>query len=158
MEWRRVDFPEPFSPVNMTSGCERSTIIGMWKLRFVNTGWARIFRYIKTQDSRASTGILKGWRPSFESDRTRVSLFLQPAFLGRAVAGDADRAEPDASRDGGDDAESAPEGCRGGCTARRAHRPHLRRSATTARDFAARFAPRGLSDGGHRGSLRRPDR
>src|ERR1700704_4914389 len=52
MEWRSVDFPEPFSPVSMTRGCERSTIIGMWKFKVVKTGWARIFRYIGIQDSR----------------------------------------------------------------------------------------------------------
>ena len=46
MECRRVDLPLPFSPCSITSGCERSTIIGMWKLRCGNTGWARIFRNI----------------------------------------------------------------------------------------------------------------
>src|ERR1700733_6588155 len=48
MEWSSVDFPEPFSPVTMTSGCERSTTIGMWKFRFAKTGCARIFRNIDT--------------------------------------------------------------------------------------------------------------
>src|SRR5689334_14847014 len=52
MECSKVDLPQPFSPARRISGCERFTIIGMWKLRFVNTGCARIFRYMKSQDSR----------------------------------------------------------------------------------------------------------
>src|SRR5690242_3820538 len=52
MEWSKVDFPDPFSPVSMISGCERSTIMGRWELRLVKTGWARIFSYMKLQDNR----------------------------------------------------------------------------------------------------------
>src|SRR5262245_41314518 len=52
IECSRVDLPEPFSPVSMMSGCERSTIIGMWKFRLVKTGWARICKYINFQNSK----------------------------------------------------------------------------------------------------------
>src|ERR1700689_3374158 len=56
MEWSSVDFPEPFSPVTITRGCERSTTIGMWKLRFAKTGCARIFRNIDTSGYQSGTG------------------------------------------------------------------------------------------------------
>src|ERR1035441_1433822 len=59
MECSRVDFPDPFSPWSTTRGCERSTIIGMWKFRLVKTGCPRILRCIAShQDSRA------GWGPA----------------------------------------------------------------------------------------------
>src|ERR1700684_1408228 len=48
MECSSVDFPETFSPGSMTIGGARSTIIGMWKFRFVKTGCARILRNIST--------------------------------------------------------------------------------------------------------------
>src|SRR5450432_244123 len=52
MECSSVDFPEPFSPCSMIRGCERSTIIGIWKFKLANTGCPRIFKYIGHQDSR----------------------------------------------------------------------------------------------------------
>src|SRR3954453_19300803 len=52
MECSSVDFPAPFSPCNMTSGCERSTIIGMWKFRLVKIECPRILKCIAFQDNR----------------------------------------------------------------------------------------------------------
>src|SRR5437879_4790289 len=79
MECSSVDLPDPFSPVSMISGWERSTIIGMWKFRFTKTGWARIFRYIarisisswlSAQSASIGSGVL-AWRWPL---RLRVSL------------------------------------------------------------------------------------
>src|SRR5947209_11990514 len=40
----------------MTSGCERSTIMGMWKFRLGKTGWARIFRNMELRISETAFG------------------------------------------------------------------------------------------------------
>src|ERR1039458_9667557 len=90
MEWSRVDFPQPFSPRSMISGCERSTIIGMWKFRLGKTGWPRILRYIAHQDSRS--GVFDG--TPFE----RISMATAPVGretcnLGSSAAAAHDRIE-----------------------------------------------------------------
>src|ERR1019366_6149399 len=71
MECSKVDFPDPFSPWSTTRGCERSTIIGMWKFRLVKTGCPRILRCIAShQDSRA------GWGPAQTRRRGLTGLEL----------------------------------------------------------------------------------
>src|SRR4051794_2445323 len=46
MECNSVDFPDPFSPCSIIKGCDKSTIIGIWKFKLTKIGWARILRYI----------------------------------------------------------------------------------------------------------------
>src|SRR5205085_3157761 len=94
-------------------------------------------------------GILRDWRPAFESDSSGFSLLLQPAVQGRAFGRYAGGPASDETR------RRSSVACQ---SARPSRGEDLRWSSPDSGYPAARLAAGGFSDGGYHRLFRRPDR